>query len=473
MRRDHVDLSAVDRDGFSREELEPRGLHPAGLDELERPPARDHVAVLLGGAPRTPPKKVVSPTRFRSGRSGSATSSPTSWRSTNVGLLGGDAGHDLAPALLGRAPDRLGAPGEDEHVGERTTEGVIASVGLAVDFGIMWMVRAGRGGENIDDFINREVVAFDGALLGKLSPAVTKDELLKLYAEKYPSEKEGSRASWASQLLRLITEAKVGDEVVCSDRDRRRYILGKITSEYEWLPDEDGRNPHVRRVKWTHEVARDSLSAATRNTLGSVLTVFKVNPDAAKDLLTFAVPMGTLTPAVVKPKDQEKNAEALGLITEETFAKAGEFIEDQIDALGWEEMQELVAGILRAMNYRTTVSEPGPDRGVDVFASPDGLGLEEPRIFVEVKHRNQQIGSKEIRAFVGGRKKGDKCLYVSTGGFSKDAFYEAERADVAITLITLPRLRKLVVEFYDKLDAETRAMVPLRRLYWPAGNVSG
>ncbi len=39
------------------------------------------------------------------------------------------------------------------------------------------------------------------------------------------------------------------------------------------------------------------------------------------------------------------------------------------------------------------------------------------------------MGSKEIRAFLGGRKQGDKCLYVSTGGFSKDAHYEADRAD--------------------------------------------
>jgi restriction system protein len=57
---------------------------------------------------------------------------------------------------------------------------------------------------------------------------------------------------------------------------------------------------------------------------------------------------------------------------------------------------------------------------------------------------------------------------VSTGGFTKDAHYEADRADVALTLVTLPKLRQLVVDFYEKLDAETRAMVPLRRLYWPA-----
>jgi restriction system protein len=338
----------------------------------------------------------------------------------------------------------------------------------------MWMIRAGRGGEHVDEVLERGVVAFGDGKLGRLSPTITKEDLLKLYAENYPEVKDGSRASWASQLLRLITEVKVGDEVVCSDRERRRYLLGKVKSEYEWITDALPGKPHARRVEWMQEVPRDSLSAATKNTLGSTLTLFKVNADAAKDILSHAVPLGTIPAAVPKPsaKDAEKNEEALGLITADTFEKAHEFIEDQIDALDWKQMQELVAGILRAMGYRTTVSEPGPDRGVDVFASRDGLGLEEPRIFVEVKHRAKQIDAKDVRAFVGGRRKGDKCLYVSTGGFSKDAYYEAERADVALTLVTLPKLRQLVLDFYEKLDAETRAMVPLRRLYWPAVSLS-
>jgi hypothetical protein len=55
------------------------------------------------------------------------------------------------------------------------------------------------------------------------------------------------------------------------------------------------------------------------------------------------------------------------------------------------------------------------------------------------------------------RKKGDKCLYVSTGGFTKDAHFEAERAEIATTLINLGTLRKLVVEHYEHSDAETRA----------------
>jgi predicted Mrr-cat superfamily restriction endonuclease len=65
------------------------------------------------------------------------------------------------------------------------------------------------------------------------------------------------------------------------------------------------------------------------------------------------------------------------------------------------------------------------------------------------------------------RKMGDKCLYVSTGSFSKDARYEAERASVPTTLIDLSDLRRLLVENYEKLDGETRALVPLKRFYWP------
>lgn len=35
------------------------------------------------------------------------------------------------------------------------------------------------------------------------------------------------------------------------------------------------------------------------------------------------------------------------------------------------------------------------------MASPDGLGLENPRIKVEVKHRQNSMGASEIRNFIG------------------------------------------------------------------------
>lgn len=336
---------------------------------------------------------------------------------------------------------------------------------------IMWMVRAGRGGVMVEEFLLRGIVGITEDRLPELSLPVTKDALLKLYEQTFPEAKPNSRLSWASQLLRLLTEVAIGDEVIMGDPDHRRYLLGRIESDYVFVPGVGETSVHGRRVKWDREAPRDQLSTDTRNTLGSVLTVFRLNPEAEADVRARAVALGaeptgtTVTTAPAPVLD----APALRRLAEETFAKADEFIEDQINALSPYEMQDLVAGLLRAMGYRTTVADPGPDRGVDVFASPDGLGLQDPRIFVEVKHRVAQIGAPQIRTFVGGRRPGDRCLYVSTGGFSKEAYYEAERSTVAIRLITLPQLRQLVVDNYDRLDTETRSLVPLRKYYWPIG----
>jgi len=52
------------------------------------------------------------------------------------------------------------------------------------------------------------------------------------------------------------------------------------------------------------------------------------------------------------------------------------------------------------MGYKTRISPRGSDRGKDVEASPDGLGLTDPHIIVEVKHREGTTGSQELRSFI-------------------------------------------------------------------------
>ena len=109
-------------------------------------------------------------------------------------------------------------------------------------------------------------------------------------------------------------------------------------------------------------------------------------------------PVHTPVPEVTPTADTE---------AEDPFKNAAlnsrELIKDKIIRLSWQDMQVLVAGILRAMGYKTKISTEGGDRGKDIIASPDGLGLTQPRIFVEVKHRKGQMGAPEIRKFIGGR----------------------------------------------------------------------
>ena len=133
-----------------------------------------------------------------------------------------------------------------------------------------------------------------------------------------------------------------------------------------------------------------------------------------------------------------------------------------------------MSGLLRAMGYCARVTPKGPDGGRDVIASPDALGLESPRIIAEVKHRKGAIGAPAVRSFIGGLRASDRGLYVSTGGFTKDAAYLRglldllDRAPVPVKLLDLDELVRLYVECYDNTDEDARAILPLVRLWWPA-----
>ena len=339
----------------------------------------------------------------------------------------------------------------------------------------LWMVRAGRGASRIEEFLSGHVaIGFGGELIGPIAPRDTRADVIERYRKTYPSWRDGKAVNAAGQVYRFHREMETGDAVITYDPEMRRYLLGTFTGPAQFLGADSAEAPYQRPVKWLRKIARDSLSVGTRNSLGSTLTIFRVPDEAAAEMRAASQPLDapeTEPPAA--PEATTEDQSSLDNLRQEMVDKAGEFIEDLLAALDPYEMQDLVAGVLRAMGYKTRVSPKGADRGVDIFASPDGLGLQEPRIFVEVKHRKTtSMSSYDLRSFLGGRQQGDRCLYVSTGGFSKDARYEAERSTVPLTLIDLPALRELVVEHYEQLDLEVRQLVPLTRLYWPAGDPS-
>ncbi|MBU1044937.1 MAG: restriction endonuclease [Candidatus Omnitrophica bacterium] len=323
----------------------------------------------------------------------------------------------------------------------------------------MWMVRAGRDARFIEGFLKKNIIAI-GWETKDLSVLNSQEEVKEAIIEAYPNDKKGKIAISVGQVSRFRFDFARGDKVITSDPNIRSYHVGEIIGDYEF--NEKLTQKHFRKVKWIGTVSRDDLSTSTKNTLGAISTIFNVGEYAADEIIKV------LKGEKKKVEDAKDQEEELDSIKDDMIAKAQEFIKDKILSLDWDEMQELVAGVLRAMGYKTRVSPPGADRGRDIQASPDGLGLEEPRIFVEVKHRLGQIGAPAIRSFTGGLRQGNKGLYVSTGGFSKDAKYEAERSTIPVTLIDADELGMLIVQYYDSFDSDTRTLIPLVKIYWPA-----
>lgn len=323
------------------------------------------------------------------------------------------------------------------------------------------MVRAGAGAAFIDRFLEENHVAIGWNALGPITVGTSRQEITKAVAANWPKYKKGKVSICAGQIYRFLNEFQVGDRVVTYDPGRRVYPLGTIQSEpsFDDIVDELAR---VRKVIWDAEIRRDELSASTKSSLSALSTLFMLSDVAAKEIL--AIEAGeTRLPA--EPESEVDTEESLDAIR----AQSRELIKDRINELDPYDLQDLVAGVLRAMGYKTRVSAPGPDRGIDIMASPDGFGFEQPRIIVECKHRTRSaMGAQEIRTFLGGRHKDDKGLYVSTGGFTKDARYEAERASIPTTLMDLDQLVDAVIEHYEKLDSDSRVLLPLAQLYWPA-----
>ena len=333
----------------------------------------------------------------------------------------------------------------------------------------VWVVRSGRNSVHVEHFRSAGVVAIGWGEVGEIEPALSDLEIRRVFDEAFPSEKPKTRVAWAGQVKRFLREIEKGDSVVTYDRGTRLYHIGEVLSDGQLrsrvYADQELRE-FFRRVEWKNQCSRDTLSANTRNSLGSALTLFLAPKETAAELQQKISDEGSVGPInddVLDSSDESDDEQFLLSY----IASAGEFVEDKIASLDWRQLQNLVAGIMRGMGYRTRVSGQGADRGVDVFASPDGLGLDEPRIFIEVKHREGTVGAPLIRTFLGGRQLGDRCLYVSTGGFTNEARYEADRSSIPLRLVTMSDLRELLVEFYEKLDSETRDLVPLKKVFLP------
>ncbi len=326
----------------------------------------------------------------------------------------------------------------------------------------MWMVRA-EGGSLIEKF-RLGVVALGWHLTGDLVNVRSRDQMRGLCERIYPDWGPGKLTNAIGVLFKFRNTFKKGDKVVTYDPSSREYLFGEIVSDYRFSKSELGDEcPHLGDVKWLGNITRDSLSLASRNTLASTLTVFALNDDVASELKQV---LNGVT--VTQPSFPLLSKEELSSIKEDESAKAFELIKDTILSLSDRSIEHLTAAILRAMGYRARVTPIGPDRGVDVVASPDGLGLEEPRIKAEVKHRGGAIGAPDVRSFIGGLRAGDRGLYVSTGGFTKEAKYEAERSTIAVTLVDLGTLASLVITHYEDFDVEGRVILPLVRVYLPA-----
>jgi restriction system protein len=156
------------------------------------------------------------------------------------------------------------------------------------------------------------------------------------------------------------------------------------------------------------------------------------------------------------------------VLFEDAKEKAREEIDTYLDMLSGYEFQNLVAALLEGMGYATsTVSKPGADGGTDILAYTDPLGARTPHIRVQVKHRDQTASREDVAA-LRGIIRGDReiGMFVSSGGFSKEARREAGNGAVHIELVDLDRFLDLWLQHYSKIPEVKRSKLRLEPIHF-------
>ena len=105
--------------------------------------------------------------------------------------------------------------------------------------------------------------------------------------------------------------------------------------------------------------------------------------------------------------------------------------------------------------------------GIDVFAGQGPLGLDSPRLIVQVKSSPSPVDVKIVREPHGvlSTNGADQALLVARGGVNKAARHELRSQFFRVRVWDAANLLDAVLRNYDKLSEELRADLPLKRVW--------
>jgi restriction system protein len=328
----------------------------------------------------------------------------------------------------------------------------------------LWVVRAGRHGEQEETAVRERLVCHAWNELPDYSTFRTKHDLRSLYVATYPSESEKQVNSGLGQVWRFAREIQKGDLVALPLKAESAFEFGRVTGEYQYKRVAPNVM-HIRSVEWLKTVSRSDLPEDILFSMNASLTVFKVFRNNAENRVREILALAPSAPEVTaESAEAEAEGDARVDLEKSAHDEILKFIQEKFKG---HDLAHLVDAVLRAQGYRTEVSPPGPDGGVDILAGSGSLGLGQPRLSVQVKSGGGAEGQKTFNELLGVVSKFDseQGLLVSWGGFTPAVRSDARKAFFKIRLWNQGDLVDAVLQNYERLDDEIKAELPLKRIW--------
>lgn len=338
-----------------------------------------------------------------------------------------------------------------------------------------WLIRAGKHGEDEEFNLDNGLAGLGWNEIPDLREVESLGDLRQLIrvSKTYANK---SIAIQANQLWRFKTDVQVGDLVVLPLKTTRQVALGTVTKGYWYRNAEDSYNRHVVSVDWKRtDLPRSDIGQDLLYSLGSLLTICSITRnDGARrlhQLMLSGRDPGNQSPDNLVTDHHNRTVstevpdspEAVDL---ETFARdrIREFIGQ---TFAGHDLSRLVARVLEAEGYTTKLSPPGPDGGIDVFAGRGPLGLDNPRIVVQVKSGTTPVGAPVLRELNGvlSTQGADQGLLVAWGGVTRTTRREQRDQFFRVRVWDAEDLMDAVFRNYDKFDEELQAELRLKQVW--------
>ena len=333
----------------------------------------------------------------------------------------------------------------------------------------VWVIRAGRMGEN-EEFALKNGVYSIGFNHERSVTDFSEYESLRDYIHRQGDDWSLQQAaSQASQLWRFAHELNVGETIVLPSKRAKVVAVGKIAGDYVYMPsDYEAPLPHTRKVEWmVEDVPRANFDQDLIYSFASQLTVSRVRRDDAEARIQQVVNAYLGEESNVEPISSSPRTEPT--VDEDSIPDLEEHIDGRIvqrirERFPRHELERLVESVLIAEGYTTLRTEPGPDGGADILAGSGRMGLDSPKLCVQVKSSASPVGIADYNRLQGNVHgfNADYGLPVSSSGFTQPVHRENRRRFFEIRLWGPDELVAKLRETYDDLPPDIRAEIPMQ-----------
>jgi restriction system protein len=342
-----------------------------------------------------------------------------------------------------------------------------------------WTIRAGRSGERVEWALSKGLVGGGWHEVSDLSPYKNdKDRLRKLVAETYGGS-PSRVGNYLGQLWRFVHEIKPGDFMVLPIRSTSQVALGEVLSGYYFdESEEDLDRRHKINVKWLRtDIPKSIFKQDLLYQMGSAMTIFEVgnndagyrieqvlkghNDPGARSAANLVSPAGSIVGASLDYGEAPRlNLEE---VAQDEISKRL-----QEDFKG-HDLSVLIEALLTAEGFKCRNSPPGADGGVDVLAGMGALGMDSPKLVVQVKSQTNAVSDEVLQKLSGAihRFKADQALLVTFGGVTAQAkkFLESEYFEIRVW--SIEDILEMVYKHFASLPEELKARLPLKQIWVP------